>query len=243
MLRLILLLRVYLPQGVGKALLRFYWQCYWWVEEEKERHGVGVPHDLPIAGSERAVLFEQIVNVYPFSSVLEVGCSFGHNLSDLGGFFPEAVFHGIDANAEAISCGREILERQKRRNVELEVLEAQQLQRFQDSSFDIVICSGFLLAIAPEQIQGILRDMFRVCRQKIFILEQHDPSAPRGRFETHNSSLEGGYWIYNYELLLDQAMPLGKRSFQKILSPRWVTERWGEYACLIVVEKNQSGVE
>ena len=72
------------------------------------------------------------------SSVLEIGSNCGPNLYILARRFPDAELKGIDINSDAVQKGNEWFSDEHISNVKLMVGKADDLQQFQDKSFDVV---------------------------------------------------------------------------------------------------------
>ncbi len=86
------------------------------------------------------------VRAYSFGSILEVGCNSGPNLAVLARERPGARMVGVDINAASIHEGSRLLAEEGIANITLLVLKADELTRFPDKSFDIVLLPGALNA-------------------------------------------------------------------------------------------------
>ncbi len=111
-------------------------------------------------------------------SVLDVGAGSGELLRKIAGFTRKqkrkANLFGLELNARS---ARAILE-ESREFAEIKSVQSDALNLpFADKSFDYTICSLFTHHFSDENIVGILREMARVSRQKIFVIDLHRHAA------------------------------------------------------------------
>ena len=96
-------------------------------------------------------------------SIIEFGCNRANQLKVLErqGF---KNLWGIDVNTEAINIAKQ--------NTQLNVFECSAFDTpFKDKSFDLVFTSGVLIHIAPENLNKILDEMYRVSKKYIWCFE------------------------------------------------------------------------
>ncbi|MCU0757608.1 MAG: class I SAM-dependent methyltransferase [Steroidobacteraceae bacterium] len=95
-------------------------------------------------------------------SILDLGCTVGHNTGPWKDQFPDAEVHGVDV---AAPCLRYALARARSqgREIHFHQMNAESL-RFADASFDVVFSSMFLHEIPPAGIPRILAEAWRVLR-------------------------------------------------------------------------------
>ncbi|MBF0233100.1 MAG: methyltransferase domain-containing protein [Desulfamplus sp.] len=110
--------------------------------------------------------------VTPFpESALEVGCNIGRNLIALRHFIQK--LHGIDPNRRAIELASKIL-----LNSGIVVQEGDAFKLpFVDCSFDLVLTSGVLIHIAPNDLSAATDEIMRVSKRYIVCIEyfSHKP--------------------------------------------------------------------
>lgn len=218
---------------------KYFWKRFWQKEQAMEKHYLGEnAPEKPIQGSERAELIEAIVAEYPFSSLLEVACSYGQNFSTIAHLFPDIHFSGIDKDERAINEGRRLFANQE--NVSLAVTDARDLSMFQDKSFDLVVSCAFFLYVWPDDVAPVLSEMFRVAKRKIILMEQHQehPAGNKSYIGTYYSFKQKvpGYWLRDYKELFSKYVATEKIKIRKIPNPRFEVEQWGRYASLIEVD-------
>jgi ubiquinone/menaquinone biosynthesis C-methylase UbiE len=241
MLKILFSLKRILPRFLFAPIRRYFWRVYWAKEREVEKRELGKEApDGPVLDSERAVLLEKIVDQHPFEALIEVACSWGQNFFTLSEFFPDTPFVGIDRDEEAIAYGRNIFASKGRDNISLHLTDARNLSMFEDKSFDLVVSCAFLLYVWPDDVAPVLREMFRVGRRKIILMEQHKPNPPGnknyiGTF--HNFKLQvPGYWVRDYQELFLQYVEAPKIKLTKVKNPRWPQEQWKDLAHLIEID-------
>lgn len=149
----------------------------------------------------RSYLVTKISNFYQIKSLLEVGCGDGPNLFLLSTKFPEAKLSGVDINPWSVENGNEWLKREGLLNINLSVGKADELEKFLDNSFDIILTDAVLMYIGPDKIRKIMSEMIRIARQGLIFVEWHsfDSQNSLGIYERH--------WRRNYEVLLKEINP------------------------------------
>ncbi len=193
-----------------------------------------------VKGSERAELIEAVASQIPFDSLLEVACSSGQNFFTLAPMFPNVEFAGIDRDKKAVDEGRLLLEKNNISNVKLTVTDARDLSMFKENSFDVVMSCAFMLYIWPDDVEPVLKEMFRVAKRKIIVMEQHQvhPDGNRKYIGTYYNFKQSypGYWLRDYKQLFKKYVSEDKVKIKKIPNPCFVTEQWSEYASLVEVD-------
>ncbi len=110
------------------------------------------------------------LNPYP-QSVLEVGCNIGRNLIVLGNYIDD--LHAVEPNAEACQAVR------KNKNLEQVTLTESDgfTLPYPDNSMDMVFTSGVLIHIAPNDLDQMIREIYRVSKHYIVCIEyfSHEP--------------------------------------------------------------------
>jgi ubiquinone/menaquinone biosynthesis C-methylase UbiE len=181
----------------------------------------------------RQFLMEKIEAFSPISSILEIGCSYGPNLYLIAKKFPNAKIEGIDINPRAVQIGNELFIKEGISNVKLLVGKADELDQFQDKSFDIVFTDAVLLYIAPDKIRKVIREMIRVTRQALILVEWHCEHQDKDPFSL--GVYHFGHWKRNYLNLLKQFVPKEKIRVIKIPEQLWPNEGWREFGYIIEV--------
>ena len=182
--------------------------------------------------SHRPFLIQKISAFYPFCSILEIGCNCGPNLYLMAKRFPDLQLIGIDINLRAIERGSELFASESISNVKLSVGKADELEQFQDKSFDIVFTDAVLIYVGPDKIRKVIQEMLRVARRALILVERHcfKPGDPLGR-----GVYRAGCWERNYVALLKQFVPEERISVTKINSDIWPDERWQQTGAIIEV--------
>jgi ubiquinone/menaquinone biosynthesis C-methylase UbiE len=231
-----------IPRRFFDLLREIYWDLHWRFERVRVlvRDRVRVPS---LTGTERAELAEEIVDEYPFESLLEIGCGYGQSVEILAGILPEVQFTAIDTNPVRVDMVVELA--RKRGYSKLTVLEADvtDLSRFGDKSFDVVYSFASLLYVRAEHIERAIAEMLRVCRRKLVLVEQQmeDDSSitiPWGRFIMRRNEL-GGYWVRDYRRLLSSFVSPQQIALRKIPRPLMAAESWTDLGCVITVRLSE----
>ncbi len=177
-------------------------------------------------------LVEKIASYSPFSSILEVGSNCGPNLYLLAKKFPKVNIEGIDINPMAVQKGNELFAKEGISNVKLSLSKADNLSKFPDKSFDIVFAKAVLCHIGPSKVSGVIKEMARVSKNVMILVDYHDPS------ETDESSILGtriGHswrWKRNWVALLKKLVPQAKIALIKIPEEVWEGD-WGKMGYII----------
>jgi len=238
MFKIMLWLNKIFPNNI---IWKHYWKRFWEREHEIEKEQMGqFAQESQVKGSERAELIETIAAQSPFESLLEVACSCGQNFFTIAPMFPEVSFSGIDRDKKAVEEGRALLSKNNISNVELAVTDARDLSMYEDNSFDLLISCAFMLYIWPDDVESVLKEMFRVTKRKIIIMEQHQPHPDRnqkyiGTYYNFKQSYPG-YWLRDYQELFKKYVDEDRVKIKSIPNPRFITEQWSKYASLIEVD-------
>lgn len=131
----------------------------------------------------------------PFGSILEIGCASGYNLFKIKQNYPKAQIGGVDISEDAISKAKELLP-----NAEvLEVSSADNLF-LSDKSGDVILTDMALIYISPMDIDKTIKEIKRVCRKNIILVEFHHENW----FKRQILRLISGYNAYDYKKLLSK---------------------------------------
>ena len=113
------------------------------------------------------VLAEQGVAARDVDSVLEVGCSLGYLLRhlELNHFGRAQTLDGVDIDAYAIEVGQRQLE-QERSRVRLLRGDSRELpQLLGDRTYDVTLCAGVLMYLAPADATAVVAEILGRTRQ------------------------------------------------------------------------------
>jgi len=203
-------------------------QEYRWKVRHLLKHEWAQGYINSVSHPHRAYWVEKVMPYAPVGSILEIGCNAGPNLSILARHFPDARLYGIDINKQAISQGKQWLEREYLSNVELSVGKADDLRHFKDKSVDIIFTDAILLYVGPDKIKRVLSEMQRVSRKAMIFLEFHEtlPSMSRS-YDAH--------WIYDYEKLCRSYLPSVRCKLSKLPSDVWNDMLWHAYGYFVEI--------
>ena len=136
------------------------------------------------------------------TSILEIGSNYGPNLYQLAKKFPSAEIVGVDVNKIAVQKGNEWFKQEGISNVKLLVSKADELKQFPDKSFDVVFAWAVLIFIGPDKIKEVMKEMIRITRKRLILLEKYGKDKNKGLGFYH-----GIYWKRDYVALLRQFIP------------------------------------
>lgn len=196
----------------------------------------------------REHLVDTIMKYNP-QSVLEIGCDMGQNLRLIAQRNPEIKCVGIDINKESISEGNKLLNLQVKlssiklqrklksinhANVILQYGKADELEGFEDKSFDVVFTDAVLMYIGQDKINNVLGNMKRVASQAIVLCEwDYDDCMFWSRY------YRGG-WLRNYtayfNMEISPYVPLNNIRKIKITHEMWPDKIWSKYGAIIEVK-------
>ena len=144
------------------------------------------------AGKDRGPFWEAMLkSLSPHGSILEVGCNVGANLQH----FPDTSYtYGVDINAEAIRFARE-------RFPLMHLSEASVSLRlpFHDAMFGLVVTCGVLIHIAPDDLHRAIREVFRVSRKAVLIMEYQADKETAIPYRGQDAALWKRNWFYEMQ--------------------------------------------
>jgi ubiquinone/menaquinone biosynthesis C-methylase UbiE len=156
-------------------------------------------HDMP-SRAWLASIIKNSTDYYgiKFPKVLEIGCGWGANLYTLSQLLPKSCeLVGIDISSASIDSGRKHLSDLNATNISLHLGRADDLNRFADNLFDVVLVDAVLMYIADDKIDKTISEMGRVSKKLIFILELNT----NAKKSTSTYSSDG--WMRNYNHLIE----------------------------------------
>ena len=183
--------------------------------------------------SHRLFLIERISKFSP-NSILEIGCNCGPNLYLLAKKFPDAEIIGIDINPMAVQKGNEWLAQEDISNVKLLEGKADELEQFQDKSFDVVFTDAVLIYIGPDKINKVMEELVRITQGALILMEWHS-------FEPDHKDTSGrgvyhfGCWKRDYVALLKRFISEEQIHVTKITEDVWPDKNWKEVGAVIDV--------
>lgn len=111
-------------------------------------------------------LVAQVVALQP-TSILDVGCGEGFIAEEILKQLPGVSYTGIDMSEEAVACAKEL-------NPEATITTGDVLDlKFDDESFDLVICSEVLEHVKPPI--AALSELRRVTKKYLVLSVPHEP--------------------------------------------------------------------
>jgi SAM-dependent methyltransferase len=171
----------------------------------------------------RTLLLEAMVNLFPFKSILEIGCNCGPNLALFKDYFFEARLAGLDINEQVIEKAENLL----RGRVELKVGSFMELP-WPDDSFDVVVSDAVLLYASPSEITQALNEINRVAKKAIVLVERYSPSLA-GEVVGHVWGRDYGTLLKGYGFKVKEKS-IGKKHWRTSLN-------WQKYGKLIIAER------
>ena len=154
---------------------------------------VNLPH--------RAWLADRLMADVHIQDVLEVGCGWGANLEVLAHRFKSLRVTGVDISPESIAEGAIRLASNGLDQVRLLRATADDLTAFGDGAFDVVFTDAVLLYVGPDKIERSIREMLRVTRCQLVMLELHQIGfGALGRYTRDG-------WVRDYASLMQRVLP------------------------------------
>lgn len=141
----------------------------------------------------------QALHSFKWMSLWEVGVGAGENLVRIVQSYPEEHFKklqlgGSDVNADAIELATKVIQGGKFRTESVEDM------LLSDKAVDVMLSDATLIYIDPFKIDKVMKEMFRVTRERIVLCEFHSASLwKRWMFR-----LKTGYNAYDYKKLLEK---------------------------------------
>lgn len=132
------------------------------------------------------------LRAFQWKSLWEVGCASGPNLLKIMANFPNAQLGGTDINPDAIA----LAEKTFRGGIfDLGNIEDIMLS---DKATDVILSDMTLIYIGPFKIRKVIKEMMRVCRGRIIMVEFDSP-----KFWKRLKLRLDGYNSYDYKKLLE----------------------------------------
>jgi ubiquinone/menaquinone biosynthesis C-methylase UbiE len=163
--------------------------------------------------------------------ILEIGCGWGPNLAVLSSMEPTLNLTGIDISPASILEGRKRLNELGFENIKLIEGSADDLKKIHTSSVDVVFSDAVLLYVGPDKITTVIKEMLRVARSKLIIIEMH---VDQGESPQDNYTKDG--WLRDYITLLRPIVGEMSVQMEKIPLGLRSSGRWPLYGCIIEVD-------
>ena len=154
------------------------------------------------------LITSEIASFDNVQSVLEIGCASAPNLRLLREKLPSAQLTGIDINKQYIRTANDYFRSANDDKVNLLAMTMDQLDEFQDKSFDVVFTQAVLLLVPPSNINKVIAGMLRLSRKAIVLNEFHLDAANEGFFDE-------GRWVHDYYSIIRRQYPEANISMQK----------------------------
>ena len=159
-------------------------------------------------------------SLFPWQSMIEVGCASGPNLFHFIKRFPGRDIGGVDVSKDAIDVARQVLDIAKlsmpSRIAFAEVCSGDNIF-IGDQCTDLVLTDMMLIYVDPFKIKGYLKEFKRIGRKKLVFYEFYSP-----RLWDRLKMMWRGYYAHNYPKLLKE---LG---FDDIIINKLPPESWPE---------------
>lgn len=168
----------------------------------------------------RQMIVDTLNTLYPFKSVLEVGCNCGPNLSLIEEHFKESELTGVDVNLHAIEAAKILLPQ-----AELFTGDVTNLPFGYTKNFDIVLADAVLMYIPPKDIINTMKRLVQLTTKALIIIDWYAPRSTLGTLKDH-------HWCRNYETLLKEFDFKVEKT--KITNTQWPNPRWVKYGHLFV---------
>lgn len=149
------------------------------------------------------------------SSLLEVGCANGANLSVLSARLPQCTLAAVDLNAHALHTAVQRVKAVGGNIGTFRIAAADRLP-FMDGEFELVLSDAVFMYLTPQVARRALREMHRVSRTRIIIHTFADDSL-------RTSEIREGNWIHPIGRLIATLAPHAtiERERSLLRSRRW----------------------
>lgn len=233
-LNLLYTITPYLPSTLTNILFRIFWNKYWKEERKKELLFAPDPPPEEIVNSERAIFIEQVFGKKKPERILEIGFGYGQNLGIIKELAPEITYVGIELDFERIQGTKHHYSKGFFHNLELIQGDIRNIS-LKDNSFETVIVSAVLLYLSGKDVKQALKEIFRVTKNRIIILEQATEKLEELILPYPDG--ENKYYIRNYAKEISEICPGACSQKIEIPNKRWLSESWKDYAEVLIVNK------
>jgi len=206
----------------GTKADEFFWRFRHVIQDKKWAESY--ISEKALEHSHRKLLLQIIDRYSPFKKVLEIGCASGPNLILLSPKYPETEFLGIDISENAVRVGRNYIKNHNIPNVNLRAGNTDEIKKLPDKSFDIMFTDAMLIYIGPEKIKEVLKEMVRVAKKAVIIVEWWS-DKPYDYVADH--------WAYNWEVLFEK-IGVPDIKITRLDDQSWGGE-WAKRGCIVEV--------
>lgn len=133
--------------------------------------------------SDRVPFWRHIVTKTGAKSFLDVGCNAGWNLLALQQMGADLLMSGVDINEDAVQLAQS-------NGFDAAVCPADGVvEKFNADACDMVITSGVLIHIAPEDLQRTMEALVAVTRRWVVAVEYDAPTVTEVEYRGHKGKL------------------------------------------------------
>ena len=116
------------------------------------------------------------------SSVLELGCNIGMNLSAIRHVDPKIDITGHDINKNAI-------DKLKSKMPDVDAIQVSILNKNHNCDADLVFTKGVLIHISPADLHLVYENLYESSKRYILICEYYDPAPTKINYRGHEDKL------------------------------------------------------
>jgi len=162
--------------------------------------------------------------------LIEVGCGWGPNLAVLARREQSLRLTGVDISPASILEGRKQLMELGLSEITLIEMQSDDLSSFASDSADVLFTDAMLLYVGPDKINRTIREMLRVARSRMVMLELHDRTASSKGHYTRDG------WLRNYKALLSPLVGKDAVRLKKLPPGLRNAGRWPKYGTFIEID-------
>ena len=108
-------------------------------------------------------------------TILDVGCAVGNSLLPIATAFPKAQIEAIDVSAPMLRYAHARASSLGVNNISFKQISGENLSRFEDGQFDIVLTSIFLHELSTKSLPKIMSEMYRVLKPGGLMIHLEQP--------------------------------------------------------------------
>ena len=110
-------------------------------------------------------------------------------------------------------------------------LNPNELSKFPENSIDVVFTDAVLLYIGPDKIAKVIKEMLRVARRRIVVLEMHV-----NQDLTQKDLFTKDGWLRDYEALFRKSASHKRITVEKLPVGMRTSGRWSGYGHIIEID-------
>lgn len=185
-------------------------------------NGVDEVSGKPMWNHPHRTLIMQVLSMFHWVSLWEVGVGAGANLVKITKTFQGKQLGGSDINADAIELCRKVFVGGRFH------VESTEDMLLSDNSVDVILSDASLIYIGPTKINKTLKEMARIARNRLVLCEFHSTSL----LERLWLRYKNGYNAYDYRKELEK---IGCYDIQMLKIPKefWQGFPWEKYGYII----------